>query len=167
MTISSFLKCSLYSWNLCQLSCDFSFLLCFFSASLVGPSALCLSSWLPFQSFLSFLCTPPGLISSIPVTLLLSVALVHTPLLISRPTFSNGMIFWPSVSDCQYWIWHFSYPLPLNLHFCIPLCEGEVYGEHNLGKFFEWIQETLKGENSPLFSSWFSNIYMLPWWLRR
>lgn len=53
---------------------------------LVGPSALCLSSWLLSSPFLFLFSTHPGLISNIPVTLLLSVALVHTPLLISRPT---------------------------------------------------------------------------------
>ena len=160
LAISSLLKCCLYSWNPCQLSCDFSFSPCFFSASLVDPSASCLSSWLPFWPFLLFLCTPPGLISNIRVTLLLSVALAHTPLLTSMPAFPSslfGMIFRPSVSDCQNWIWHFSYPHPLNLHnFCIPPCEGEVYGAHNSGKFFELNQETPKVENSPLFSSYFS-----------
>lgn len=40
----------------------------------------------------------------------------------------------------------------LNLHnFYIPHCEGEVYGAHHSGNLIEWVQETLRVENSPFF----------------
>lgn len=88
----SFLKCSLFPWNLWQFGCCFPVYLYSLLASFAYTSFMHLSSLDSIPGLLFFSTHPrlPCLISFILVTLLLSVSLAHAPLLISRPVFPTA-----------------------------------------------------------------------------
>lgn len=145
LVISFFLKSSLFPWNLWQLSCCFSFSLYSSSASFVGTCSMSLSS---LGSILGPLLSTHSTysISSILVTLLLSMALVHPPYwspgqsfqLLTQHVFLDHSLR-KSRSNSKFFLLPYSKPTQ---SLCSSLW-GWEYMKHSIQEIFiEWIQET-------------------------
>lgn len=126
LTVSSFLKYSLFCWNLWQFSSFFLFTSALpqplLWASLLG---VCFA-WAPFFIFFFFFPHPVlDPIHSHDFIAACCSSLYSSPDVQATFSISSlSMSFLPSISDFQSLIQHFFCPLTLNLlNFCIPYCE--------------------------------------------